>query len=142
VPSHLNPYLNFADNAREALEFYRNVFGGELTVMTFKDGGMPHDPAESNKVMHGQIVAPNGFWLMASDAPAAMGAPRPNGSISLSGDDEAELRGHWEKLSEGATIVEPLRTAPWGDSFGMLVDRFGTSWLVNIAAAGRTAPGA
>jgi PhnB protein len=140
VPSHLNPYLNFRDNAREALEFYRDVFGGDLTVMSYKDGGMPHDPAEADKVMHGQIVAPNGFWLMASDVPAAMGTPNGNGSISLSGDDEADLRGYWDKLSAGATILEPLRTAPWGDSFGMLVDRFGVSWLVNIAAPGRMAP--
>jgi PhnB protein len=142
MPSHLNPYLNFAENAREAMEFYKSVFGGDLTVMTFAEGGMPHDPAEAKKVMHSQLVVANGFWLMGSDSPASMGAPRPNGTVSLSGDDDAELRGYWDRLSDRASITVPLEKAPWGDSFGMLVDRFGTSWLVNIAAPGRTAPGA
>jgi PhnB protein len=56
-----------------------------------------------------------------------------NFSVSLSGDDEPELRGYWDALSDGATITEPLVPAPWGDTFGMLVDRYGVSWLVNIA---------
>lgn len=140
MSSRLNPYLSFLDNARDAMEFYKTVFGGELTVMTFSEGGMAGDPAEANKVMHSQLVVSNGYWLMGSDTPLSMGAPRPNGTISLSGDDDSGLRGSWEKLSEGANIVEPLRTAPWGDSFGMLVDRFGTSWMINIAAPGRMPP--
>lgn len=127
----LNPYLGFAGNAREALEFYRSVLGGDLTISTFAEGGMPD---AGDGVMHGQLTTPAGFTLMASDSVAPdeeSGASSV--SISLSGDDEATLRGYWDGLAEGASITEPLVTAPWGDTFGMLTDRFGTAWMVNIA---------
>jgi len=135
----LNPYLNFHGEAREALAFYRDVFGGELTVSTFADLGMTDVPeAESEFVMHGQLETPSGFTLMASDVPSHMPFARGTNqfSVSLSGkaDDDAELRGYWERLSDGAEIQEPLSTAPWGAAFGMLADRFGVNWLVNIAA--------
>jgi PhnB protein len=137
MSSRLNPYLNFAANAREVMEFYKTVFGGDLTTMTFGDGGMPLDnPAEKDKVMHSQLETPSGFTLMASDMPASMGTPMGNGTISLSGDNDAELRGYWSKLSAGGEISQPLEKAPWGDSFGMLTDKFGTSWMVNITGAG------
>ena len=130
----LNPYLNFRGTAREAGEFYKSVFGGELTVSTFGDFGAPVEPAERDQVMHSQLVAPNGLTLMISDAPMHMEfTPGTNISVSLSGDDEAALRSYWNKLAEGATIGAPLEKAPWGDTFGQLVDRFGISWLVNIA---------
>lgn len=134
MAARLNPYLNFADAARPAMDFYASVFGGELTRMTFAEGGMPHDPAEANKIMHSQLETPEGFTLMASDVPAMMGTPSANGTISLSGDDDAQLSGYWDRLAEGATIDQPLVAAPWGDRFGMLTDRFGVSWMVNISA--------
>jgi PhnB protein len=133
MASRLNPYLNFKDNSREAMALYASVFGGELTSMTFGDGGMPHDPTERDKIMHSQLETPSGFTLMAADLPASHGEPAGNGSISLSGDNDAELRGYWDKLSQGGQIVQPLMQAPWGDSFGMLIDKFGVSWLVNIS---------
>ena len=131
----LNPYLSFKDGAREAMDFYHSVFGGELTRSTFAEGGMPHDPAEADRIMHSQLNSPNAFVLMGSDTPASMGEPSPNGSISLSGDDDAALRGYWDKLSVGGNTVQPLMQAPWGDSFGMLVDKFGVMWMVNISGA-------
>ncbi len=130
--SVLNPYLNFSDNARQAMDFYKSVFGGDLRVTTFGEGGMAENPADANKVMHSQLETPNGFTLMGSDTPPGMGPPRANGTISLSGDNDAELRGYWEKLGDGASTVLPLSVAPWGDSFGMLTDRFGVGWMVNI----------
>lgn len=133
--SRLNPYLSFKDNARTAMEFYKTVFGGDLTVSTFGEGQMAQDPAEKDLVMHSQLVVPNGYWLMGSDTPAHMGAPNANGTVSLSGDDEASLKGYWDKLSAGGSIMMPLEKAPWGDSFGMLTDKFGISWMVNIGAA-------
>ena len=133
MASRLNPYLSFNNNARAAMDFYKSVFGGELTVSTFGEGNMAQDPAEKDKVMHSQLVVSNGYWLMASDTPASMGQPRANGTVSLSGDDEAVLKGYWDKLSTGATIAMPLEKAPWGDSFGMLIDKFGVPWMVNIA---------
>jgi PhnB protein len=130
----LNPYLNFRDRAREALEFYQSVFGGDLRMSTFKEYNASQDPAEDDLIMHGQLQGEHGVALMASDLPAGMEYKEPGSfSISLSGDDEAVLRGWWDKLAEGGTVSMPLNKAPWGDWFGMVVDRFGISWLVNIA---------
>ena len=136
MASRLNPYLSFKTTARQAMEFYKSVFGGELTMSTFAELGGSKDPADKDLIMHSQLVAPNGYWLMASDTPAHMEyKPGNNISISLSGDDEAALTAQWNALSAGATIPQPLARAPWGDSFGMLTDKFGIAWLVNISAA-------
>jgi PhnB protein len=131
----LNPYLSFRDNAREAMSFYQSVFGGDLDVSTFADFHASDDPAEQDKVMHSQLESPDGFVLMGADTPNRMEyQPQAGVSVSLSGDDEAKLRGFWERLSDGGTVTMPFEKAPWGDMFGMCVDRFGTSWLVNAAA--------
>ena len=139
MTSILNPYVNFRTEAREALEFYHSVFGGELSVGSFADfGAMDVPEGERDLVMHGQLETPSGFTLMASDVPTHMEYEAGSNafSISLSGQsgDDAELRGYWQKLSEGARIIEELATAPWGATFGMLRDRFGVNWLVNISA--------
>ncbi|MFJ4169375.1 VOC family protein [Paenarthrobacter sp. NPDC089714] len=136
MTSRLNPYISFRDNARDAITFYETVFGGELTISTFGDYQASQDPAEADKVMHGMLVSPNGLTLMASDTPNGMDYnPGNNISVSLSGEssDEAELRGYWDKLVDGGTVTMPLESAPWGDVFGMCVDKFGIAWLVNIA---------
>jgi PhnB protein len=136
MPSRLNPYLSFKDNTRTAMEFYRSVFGGELQVMPF--GDMAHDPSQKDMVMHAMLTAPNGFTLMGSDTPPEMARTvGDNISVSLSGDDESELRGYWDKLAAGGNVTYPLAKAPWGDSFGMLKDKFGTPWMVNIAGPKR-----
>jgi PhnB protein len=133
----LNPYLHFRDTARTAMEFYQSVFGGELTVQTFAEGGDVY-PGEGDKVQHAQLETPSNFMLMASDTPSSMGHERGENvySVSLSGanSDEAELRGYWDKLVKGGTITQPLETAPWGATFGMVLDAYGVLWLVNISA--------
>ena len=132
----LNPYLNFRDDAREAMTFYQSILGGELSVSTFAEFQASDDPAEQDKVMHSQLETPDGLVLMAADTPNATDyTPGSTISISLSGDsdDEDELRGYWGKLSDGGSVVMPLENAPWGDTFGMCVDRFGTNWMVNAA---------
>jgi len=131
MPSFLNPYLHFRSNTREAMDFYRSVFGGDLQVTPF--GDMAREPSQKDLVMHASLTAPNGFHLMAADTFDDDGRS-PGMTISLSGDDEAELRGYWDKLAEGASVAMPLEKAPWGDSFGMLTDKFGVPWMVNIAA--------
>ncbi len=136
MSARLNPYLNFRSEARDALAFYRSVLGGEVTSSTFGEFGVSQDPSEADKIMHGQLETPSGFTLMVSDVPNSMDfVPGSNISISLSGgaDEHDELSGYYEALADGGTVVEPLATAPWGDAFGMLVDRFGINWLVNIA---------
>ena len=135
--TQLNPYLSFRNTAREAMDFYQSVFGGELTRSTFAEFHASDDPAEQDKIMHSMLTTGGGQVLMASDTPNSMDyTPGNNYSISLSGDDDAELRGYWEKLSAGGTVAMPLAQAPWGDTFGMCTDRFGVSWLVNIAGPG------
>jgi len=134
METKLNPYLSFKDNAREAMEFYKTVFGGKLTISTFKDYHASQDPSEDNKVMHSVLEAGNGITFMASDTPDRMGYQAgTNFSMSLSGDNEAELRGYYEKLLAGGSVSMPLEKAPWGDTFGMLTDKFGVAWLVNIS---------
>jgi PhnB protein len=134
MTSLLNPYINFRDNARQALEFYRDVFGGTLAINTFGEYGAQDTP-EANKIMHGQLETDSGFTLMAADTPADMEYnPGSSISVSLSGDDADELRGYWAKLSDGGTVTMPLEKQMWGDEFGMCQDRFGVGWLVNITA--------
>jgi PhnB protein len=134
MTSRLNPYIGFDGDARQAMEFYRDVFGGELTVNTFGEFGMADSP-DKDKIMHAQLETPAGFTLMASDTPQHMTfEPGARISVSLSGDDSAELHGYWDKLTAGGgTVVMPLDKQAWGDEFGMVTDRFGVAWLVNIA---------
>lgn len=132
--TRLNPYLSFRDSAREAMEFYHSVFGGELTTNTFAEYHASEDPAEQDKIMHSHLETEGGLVIMAADTPNSMElTPGSNFAVSLSGEDEAELRGYWDQLSEGGTVTMPLDKAPWGDTFGMCVDRFGVSWMVNVA---------
>ena len=132
----LDPYLNFKDETREAMEFYRGVFGGELRMMTFKEYQASQDPSEDDKIMHAQLEAGD-LRLMAADTPNSMEyQPGTNFNLSLSGEDEATLRGYFEKLQEGGKVTMPLEKAAWGDTFGMLIDRFGVSWLVNVNQSG------
>ena len=136
MPTNLNPYLNFRNSARAALEFYGGVLGAEPTISTFGEYGMSQDPADADLVMHGQITSPSGLVLMAADTPSHMEvADTSNISVSLSGEDLGELTGYWERLSDGGTVTVPLEPAPWGDTFGMLVDKFGVSWMVNVLGA-------
>jgi PhnB protein len=135
MATHLNPYLSFRDNAREAMEFYRSVFGGELTTSTFAEFGVSDDPAEADKLMHANLTTPGGLILMGADTPSSQEhAETSNISCSLSGEDRAELQGYWDGLSAGGTVTVPFEQAPWGDVFGMCTDKFGVAWMVNVTA--------
>jgi PhnB protein len=136
MPSQLNPYLNFRDNTREAMEFYRSVFSGKLVMNTFKDYHASQDPSEDDKIMHSVLETENGMTIMAADTPNSMEyKPGTNFGLSLSGDDEAELTAYYERLAAGGTVTMPLAKAAWGDTFGMVTDKFGISWLVNISVS-------
>jgi PhnB protein len=133
VPSRLNPYIGFADNARQALEFYKEVFGGTLTLSTFGEFGAP-DSADADKIMHGQLETEAGYTIMAADTPTGMErSAGDNITVSLSGDDADDLRSYFSKLSESGTVTVPLEKQMWGDEFGMCLDRFGIPWMVNIS---------
>jgi PhnB protein len=132
MASRLNPYISFTDNARQAMEFYKDVFGGTLVLNTFGEFGQPDSP-DSDKIMHGMLDTDSGFTLMGADTPAGMEHnPGTNIAVSLSGDDSGELHGYWDKLSDNATVTVPLEKQMWGDEFGACMDKFGISWMVNI----------
>ncbi len=136
MTTRLNPYLSFRDNARQAMEFYHSVFGGDLTLSTFGEMNASEDPAEQDKIMHSVLTSSGGLVLMGSDTPQSRTfTPGANGAVALGGEDQAELRGYWDRLSDGGTILAPFERAPWGDLFGMCTDRFGVNWLVNVASA-------
>lgn len=137
VAMNLNPYLSFKGNAREAMEFYQAVLGGELTVSTFAEFGMAEGP-QADQVMHSQLVIDGNAWLMGSDTPDGMGMPEPTPTnVALFGgpEDAETLRRQFDALAEGGHVLEPLVSAPWGDVFGIVADRFGTVWQINIGAA-------
>jgi PhnB protein len=135
MQTKLNPNLNFKSNAREAMEFYKSVFGGKLQMSTFKEYNAAQTPAEDDLIMHAELNAGDGIIFMASDTPERMEfRPGMNMNMSLTGENEDELRTYFKKLSAGGKVTMPLEKAIWGDMFGMCMDKFGVSWLVNITA--------
>jgi PhnB protein len=132
MASRLNPYLNFNGNARQAMEFYADVFGGTLSINTFGDFGAKDSP-DADRVMHAMVETDAGYTIMAADVPGDMEYhPVAGCSVSISGDHADTLRGYWEKLSASGATQMPLEKQVWGDEFGMCVDKFGIPWLVNI----------
>jgi PhnB protein len=116
MASRLNPYLNFNDNARQALEFYASVFGGNLNLSTFADFGSKDSP-DADKIMHGQLETDAGYTLMGADTPSGMEFSGMHGfGVSLSGDDADALRRYWDKLSDGGTVTMPMQKQPWAMS--------------------------
>ena len=135
MASRLNPYLNFNGNARQALEFYASVFGGNLSLNTFAQLGAQDSP-DAHRIMHGMLETDAGYTIMGADVTSDMEyQPVAGCSVSLSGDDADALRGYWEKLSASGTTTMPLEKQAWGDEFGMCIDGFGVPWLVNISQA-------
>jgi PhnB protein len=136
--TRLNPYITFGGNAREAMEFYRSVFGGQLDVSTWAEQpDMPgNSPEMHDKVMHAMLTVNDSVAVMGADMPDHPGPKGAPISVSVSGEDEGQLRGWWDKLSDGAEITAQFEKAPWGDTFGMCVDKYGVNWMVNVNAGG------
>lgn len=130
------PHLNFRGNAREALTFYQSVFGGDLTVVTYNDASRVTDPAEAEQVLWGQTVAKNGFRVMAYDVPAARpwDPGRAPFFVSVRSNSTEEIEALWEKLAVGAQVLAPLATSAWTPIYGMLEDKFGVTWVLDVAA--------
>ncbi|MFF5207547.1 VOC family protein [Streptosporangium sp. NPDC000396] len=127
-------HLNFRGDARAALTFYQSVFGGDMAVVTYKDAGNVQEASEADQVMWGQVAAGNGFRVMAYDVPSRL--PWDQGEnaffVSLRGEAAEEITAYWEKLSEGAIVLQPLGPAQWAPLYGMLKDRFGVTWVVDV----------
>ncbi|MCA0438122.1 MAG: VOC family protein [Actinobacteria bacterium] len=133
MAQQLNPYLTFDGSTAQAMAFYASALGGTVRTMTFRESGMDIDG-----VMHAALETPAGFHLYASDTAPGMSPELIVGNnlqISISGDDESVLRGYWDALGEGGQVVMPLERQMWGDVYGLLVDKFGIAWHVNIATA-------
>ncbi|KJK44852.1 3-demethylubiquinone-9 3-methyltransferase [Lentzea aerocolonigenes] len=135
MATRLNPYLRFDGSARQAMEFYQSIFGGELRISTFGEFGMQDSP-QADQIMHAQLETESGYTLMASDTPPGMPYnPGDTITISLSGDDEV-LRTYFEQLADGGKVGTPLEKQMWGDEYGDVVDKYGINWLVNIGSQG------
>lgn len=129
-------HLNFRGDARAALDFYCAVFDGDQLLVTYADAQAVQDPAEAEQVMWGQVTAASGFRVMAYDVPSSQPwEPGENAFfLSLRGDDAEEVSARWERLADGATVVQPLAPSAWAPLYGMLKDRFGVTWVVDVAA--------
>ncbi|MFE4413969.1 VOC family protein [Streptomyces sp. NPDC056821] len=129
-------HLNFRGQAREALAFYQSVFGGRSVAVTYKDAGAVQNESEADWVMWGEVAGGNGFHVMAYDVPSQL--PWDQGKnpffVSVRGDDADEVSALWDKLAQGSTIVRPLGRALWAPLYGMLTDRFGVTWVLDVTA--------
>jgi PhnB protein len=130
-------HLNFRGDARAALAFYQSVFGGQQMLISYKDAGQVQDPAEADQVMWGQVAADNGFRVMAYDVPSRMGWNPGEIAffVSVRCNTADEITLYWEKLVDGATIVQPLAPSGWSPLYGMLKDRFGVTWVLDVESA-------
>ncbi|OLT11975.1 bleomycin resistance protein [Actinomadura sp. CNU-125] len=129
-------HLNFRGDARAALGFYESVFGGHKVIVTNKDTGNVQNPDEADQVSFGQVSAGNGFRVMAYDVPSHLPWDQGDNAffVSLRGETAEEITGYWEKLSAGATVVQELGPAQWAPLYGMLKDRFGVTWVVDVVS--------
>ncbi|WP_261556046.1 VOC family protein [Frankia tisae] len=129
-------HLNFRGDARVALTFYQSVFGGDVVMVTYKEAGNVQDPSEEDQVMWGQVTAGSGFCVMAYDVPSHL--PWNQGEnaffVSLRGEATEEVTAYWKKLSDDATVLQPLEPARWAPLYGMLKDRFGVTWVVDVVS--------
>jgi PhnB protein len=134
MPTTTTTHLNFRDEARQALEFYRSISGGELTIVTYGDLGAAHDPSEAEQVMWGQVLVPGGFHVMAYDVQPTKPFERGQNSfyVALRSETAEETQALWDGLSDGATIHQPLGETPWSALYGMLTDRFGITWVLDV----------
>ncbi|AOS61895.1 VOC family protein [Actinoalloteichus hymeniacidonis] len=133
---NVTPHLNFRGDARKALEFYQSVFGGKLVIAAYSDMGNT-DPATADHVSFGQLTAENGFSVMAYDVYPHLEWDQGKDPffVSVRGTDTAELQGYWDKLVDGAEVKQPLGPSEWAPLYGQLTDRFGITWVLDIAVA-------
>ncbi|WP_309080755.1 VOC family protein [Zhihengliuella sp.] len=127
-------YITFPGTAREALGFYADVFGGELSLHTYADFSRSDGPG--GLIAHG--VLDGVVSLAGSDAAPGEPAIDPRGlRLSLLGTAEpAELHAWFDRLAEGGEVVDPLAPKPWGATDGQVRDRFGLPWLIGYEPAG------
>jgi len=131
------PHLNFRGQAREALNFYESVFGGTTVTVTYQDAHAVQNEADTDLIMWGQTTTSDGFAIMAYDVPTDVSFDRGERSffVSVRGNDEKEIERCGKGLAVGATIVTDLAPSGWAPLYGMLTDKFGVTWVLDIAVA-------
>jgi PhnB protein len=134
---NVTTHLNFRGNARAALEFYQSVFGGDLVAVTYQDANSVQDPAEADQIMWGQVSADNGFRVMAYDVPSRMLWNQGENAffVSVRCESAEEIATYWEGLANGATVIQDLGPSGWAPLYGMVKDRFGVTWVLDVAVA-------
>jgi len=134
MSSTLSAYLNFNGDAGDAMKFYQSVLGGDLYIQTFGDAGMAQTDSDKNRTLHAALTT-DGMALYASDGrPDVAVKFGDNVNLSLQGSDADTLTGYFNGLSAGGKVDMPLAKQFWGDTFGMLTDKFGVHWMVNITS--------
>lgn len=141
----LTAHLNFPGTARAALDLYRTVFGGTVRATTYGELGAPAGSPEADKIVFGQLDTDFGARVMAYDVPGRSeqfaGETRRESGLTLTdqpfflsvrGQSLEEVEGYWNALAEGATVVDPLAASAWSPGFGMLTDRFGVTWVLDV----------
>ncbi len=133
---YLSPYINFQGRAREAMEFYHNVLGGNLDLQTVNERGVPKPARPGDRITHSRLEADGALIVIASDGhpdyPAKVGE---NMGIALGGTDKDRLTKIFNDLAEGGKIKMPLAEQSWGADVGWLTDKFGITWMVSIDKA-------
>lgn len=128
-------HLNFRGTARAALTFYQSVFGGEIVLVTHSQTYPEFAPDEADHIAYGQVASTDGFRIMAFDVPATR--PYDPGIapvfVSVRGQAADEIQAYWSKLAEGATVLFPVAPSAWSPLYGMLTDRFGVTWVLDVA---------
>lgn len=129
----LNPYIARDGDAKPMLEFYHQLLGGKLDLQTYGESPMPAPDSHKNRILHGRLDVGD-LTIMAADSPADMplSSTHSNVSLSLSGTDGDKLRKVFEGLGSGGKVTMPMEKQFWGDLFGMVDDKFGTHWMVNV----------
>ncbi|QKS69930.1 VOC family protein [Paenalkalicoccus suaedae] len=130
----INAYLNFDGTTKQAMEFYRQVFGGELYLQTFEEAFADSPEEVKDRIIHANLRN-DSLTFMASDTHPQYSPPHKLGnnvSLSINGTDRETLTRYFEQLAEGGEITMPLEEQFWGDINGMLVDQFGIHWMVNV----------
>lgn len=131
--TNITSYLSFGGNCREAMEFYKDLFGGELTIDIIEGSPVAeHFPPEAAKhVLHSMLVS-GGLVLMGSDMAGPDGVKDGNSvSMMLGCTSEEEITRFYTKLSEGGNVGCPLGPSFWGSIFAQVTDKFGKKWLLN-----------
>jgi PhnB protein len=134
IPMKIDAYLFFPGSTAEAMEFYKGVFGGTLTVVRRGDVDPSASGADKDLVINATLDTGD-FYLRASDRGDATNASQVRVALTVIGTDEAKLRKVYDDLSAGGTQDNPLEKVFWGDIFGALTDKFGINWQVNIGSA-------